>query len=572
MEALSVVFSSVASGIGPFFLLLGLLIFVHELGHYLVAVYFGVRVETFSLGFGKKLFSYKRGETTYCISLIPLGGYVKMYGDDPTAEIPEAEKKYSFLHKPVWPRIAIVLAGPLMNLFFAIVIFAAIGAIGEDVPSSQIGDIKEQTAAFNAGFRSGDKIESVNGVTVNQWAEVKVVVEDNATQVVTFQLRRELPISQNSQTHESSLTTVQMTPNLGKNEFLFTTKRMVGQIEGLSTESMAPIVGVYAPDSIAAKAGLKSFDLIETVGSQEIKYWRQLELAFKSALAGENGQFVPIKVISYDPDSKKSQSRTVQLAAADLNLDAPILPQLGLHSSDLFLMNIRPRSPAANAGLQKGDYVASVDGAAVTNWQSVLDRVKSFNPNQKQITFGIIRGGEPVTISVTPELTDLPTEQGAMESRYAIGVVPAIMNSPNPAYLLKANNPIKMISYGIEQSWVWSKLIAISFVRLVQNEVSARNIGGVISIGRVASKSYEAGLVAFLKMMAIISINLFILNLLPVPVLDGGHLVFFTIEALKGAPISFKKLEIAQQVGLVILLSLMLFALFNDITHLISSW
>ena len=110
MEFITELLSKVASGIGPFFLLLGLLIFVHELGHYLVAVYFGVRVETFSLGFGKKIFSYKRGDTTYCLSIIPLGGYVKMYGDDPTANIPEEQKKYSFLHKPVWPRIAIVLA------------------------------------------------------------------------------------------------------------------------------------------------------------------------------------------------------------------------------------------------------------------------------------------------------------------------------------------------------------------------------------------------------------------------------------------------------------------------------
>jgi regulator of sigma E protease len=138
--------------------------------------------------------------------------------------------------------------------------------------------------------------------------------------------------------------------------------------------------------------------------------------------------------------------------------------------------------------------------------------------------------------------------------------------------LQRTSNPVTAVAYGFSQSWEWSKLIAISFVRLVQGEVSARNIGGVLTIGRVASKSFEVGLVAFLKMMAIISINLFLLNLLPVPVLDGGHLVFFSLEAIKGAPISFRKLEIAQQVGLVLLMSLMIFALFNDITNLISSW
>src|SRR5688500_5983660 len=120
-------------GVPPFLLLLGILIFVHELGHFLVAKFFGVRVETFSLGFARKILSFKRGDTTYCLSLIPLGGYVKMYGDDPTADVPAQEKKYAFLHKPVMQRIAIVLAGPLMNLFFAILLFTAIAGVGTQV-------------------------------------------------------------------------------------------------------------------------------------------------------------------------------------------------------------------------------------------------------------------------------------------------------------------------------------------------------------------------------------------------------------------------------------------------------
>ncbi|MCB0363080.1 MAG: site-2 protease family protein, partial [Bdellovibrionales bacterium] len=130
------------SAIGPFLILLGLLIFVHELGHFLVAKWCGVKVEVFSLGFGKKILKYRRGETTYCISMIPLGGYVKMYGDDPTAEIPPEEKARAFLYKPVAQRIAIVLAGPLMNFFFAIPLFMAVGLNGEQVPGPIAGDIE----------------------------------------------------------------------------------------------------------------------------------------------------------------------------------------------------------------------------------------------------------------------------------------------------------------------------------------------------------------------------------------------------------------------------------------------
>lgn len=570
METITLGLIKLASGVGPFFLLLGLLIFVHELGHYLVAVYFGVRVETFSLGFGKKIFSIKRGDTTYCLSLIPLGGYVKMYGDDPTAEIPEAERKHSFLHKPVWPRIAIVLAGPLMNLFFSIIIFAIIGLLGEEVPGTRLGDIAENTAAYAAGFRSGDKILKVNGEPVDEWSKVKAVIEESAAQLISFEVARE---EENEPAHTREATVIQITPTLGKNSFLFTTKRLVGQIEGLTIDSSSPIVGVVSKNSLAYKSGLRTFDFVEKINNMPMTYWRELErgLAVGPATNSEP-KTVLLSVRSYDPEEKAPEARTVRLNYSEISGAKSILSELGIIKSDLFLMSIRPKSPAAMAGLKPGDYVFKLDDKLVTTWQMVLDYVKSFNSSKKTIAFGIVRDGVELTINVTPELTDLPTEQGAIESRYAIGVIPAIMTSPNESFLFQTKNPLSMAVYGVSQAWTWTKLIALSFVRLIQNEVSARNIGGVITIGRVASKSFEAGSVAFLKMMAIISINLFLLNLLPVPVLDGGHLVFFTLEAIKGTPISFKKLEIAQQVGLMLLLSLMLFALFNDITHLISSW
>jgi regulator of sigma E protease len=135
--------------------------------------------------------------------------------------------------------------------------------------------------------------------------------------------------------------------------------------------------------------------------------------------------------------------------------------------------------------------------------------------------------------------------------------------------LYRVKNPIQALGVGFRRSLEMSQMVIMGLVRLVQNQVSARNIGGVISIGRFASQSFEMGLVAFLKMMALISVNLFLLNLLPVPILDGGHLVFFTIEAIKGAPLGLRKMELAQQVGLIFLISLMVFAMFNDISNLI---
>lgn len=552
------------STVGPFFLLLGLLIFVHELGHYLVAVYFGVRVETFSLGFGKKLFTYKRGDTSYCLSMIPLGGYVKMYGDDPSVVVPDDQKPFAFLYKPVWPRIAIVVAGPLMNLFFAILIFGVISMLGEEMPGAKIGDITSETVAYASGFRSGDTIVKVNGTPVEQWKEIKDLIESSPEQSLHFSVKREVT---------GAAEEVIATPALKRNEFLFTTNRQVGKIEGLTLDSVSTMIGVPDSKSLAATSGLKTLDIIEAIDGHPVSFWREVENIFANAPIDKTSWSLTVRTFS-----EKTEHIT-DLPTREVKIELPAntpadgrLATLGLVRSDLFLLSVTAGSPASRVGMMTGDEVTHINGVKIKSWQDVLDKVKAFQPEQKHISFTVLHDGLTRDVKVTPELFELPTDQGAMEKRFAIGVRPAILLAPNSVYLQKFSNPIVALGYGIGQSYEWSKLIAISFLRLIQNEVSAKNIGGVITIGRVASKSFEVGMVAFLKMMAVISINLFILNLLPVPVLDGGHLLFFSIEALKGAPISFRKMEIAQQVGLVLLLSLMIFALFNDITHLISSW
>ena len=157
----------------PLIILLGALIFIHELGHFLVAKYYGVRVETFSLGFGKKILKYKHGDTTYCISAIPFGGYVKMFGDDPNVEISEEEKSYSFLHKPVGQRIAVVVAGPLMNLFFAFFLFMAIAILGDKKPLPIIGSIQPDSPILQLGIDAGDKVVKVGNKNVKTWKEMQ---------------------------------------------------------------------------------------------------------------------------------------------------------------------------------------------------------------------------------------------------------------------------------------------------------------------------------------------------------------------------------------------------------------
>ncbi len=555
MDTIYILFEKFLSSIGPFFLLLGLLIFVHELGHFLVAKMFGVRVETFSLGFGKKILQYKKGDTVYCISAIPLGGYVKMFGDDPTKEISEEEKKYSFLHKPVFPRIAVVLAGPLMNLFFAIVLFGMIGWMGEPVAGPQLGDVSANSPAFTFGFRSGDTIKSVDGQSVKSWKEFKNAVEAKPNETLTFELSRE---------NSEEVVSIKAETILKKNPFIFSMDRDIGWIEGLKAESRAPVVAITTPKGFAAQAGIKNMDMITEINGKKIKYWRDLEPTI--ALAVTNSDKLKITV-----ENQLEENAKPRVIQAD-SPKSDSIRSWGMTSTDLVLYSIKPSSPAEAAGLKPGDRILALDSKAVTEWDQLLNTVKNWEDENKKLAIKYYRDGTINNTLLAPEMTEIPTPQGNFEKRFAIGISPAILSMPNELVIDKVDGFGAAVTTGVVKSWEWTKLICISMLRLVQNEVSARNIGGVISIGRVASQSYELGWIAFIKMMAIISINLFLLNLLPVPVLDGGHLVFFTIEAVKGSPLSLKKMEMAQQVGLVLLLSLMVFALFNDIRNLLTAW
>lgn len=547
---------SIFSSIGPFFILLGLLIFVHELGHFLVAKFFNVRVEVFSLGFGKKIFQFVRGETTYCISLVPLGGYVKMYGDDPTMNVPEDLKNRSFLHKPVGQRIAIVLAGPLMNFFFAMFLFFVIAQVGDSLPGGQIGDIATDTQAYKDGFRSGDTILSINDKPMKLWSEIKNSIEDSPNQPLRFHVQR-------------GTETVDITaqPQLVTNDVVLSSKEKVGRIQGLAIEAQSSLIGVEDPKSPAHEAGLRSLDLVEKINGREVLYMRDLQTIVSEEL--QKSPQLKIEARSYTTD-KNPPPRTIDLTVPpSIKANSPtVLADLGIEAANLYLLRVKNDSPAQKAGLKQGDKLVEINGEPLTLWQQVIDVVSKFKPGQEPMKIVVLRDNQKHDIIVAPEMTELMNMQGQEEQRLTIGIVPAFINTTPPPILYKADSVGQALKIGWLKSLEWTELVVMSLVRLVQAEVSAKNIGGVITIGKFASQSFEVGLSAFLKMMAIISINLFLLNLLPVPVLDGGHLVFFTIEALRGAPLSLRKMEIAQQVGMIILISLMAFALFNDISNL----
>ncbi len=538
----------------PFVLLLGILIFVHELGHFMVARWNGVRVEVFSLGFGKKIFSFKKGDTTYCLSIIPLGGYVKMFGEQPGADIAEEDKSVSFTHKNVFQRISIVLAGPLMNFFFAVLIFFALSLMGEEMHKPILGDIEPTTAAYTMGFRSGDKLTAVNGQELKTFEEFNKFINKNQNQEITVQVERALA---GTKEEVKAKIASKINPNI------LTTDDTVGEIDGINVFARGTFIGVDT-NSPLYQVGLRTGDRLTSINGQKVNYWRDIEptlnqISATTALTMEVDRFT---------DDKMEKSEKISATSAGGRVKIYSLKDLKLESTEMFISRVAPKSPAEAAGLKKGDQVLSIDGKAMSSWEDVVAAIKNFpGPPQEFLKFDVLREGQAVALEIKPNMTSQMTANGTEDKRYTVGVYPMVNFAEMEPVLIKADGVGSALVRGFNRTVDVSGMMVMSFVRLIQNKISPKNIGGVLSIGQAASETYRLGIDKFLQMMAFISVNLFILNLLPIPVLDGGHLVFYVVEAIKGSPLSLKKMEMAQQVGLVLLMTLMVYALFNDITR-----
>lgn len=551
MEIINSFLSGVFSNTVPFIVLLGALIFVHELGHFLVAKYYGVRVEVFSLGFGKKILQFKRGDTVYCISIIPLGGYVKMYGDDPRADIPDSEKKVSFLHKPLWPRTAVVLAGPLMNFFFAIFIFAVVSVLGDHNVKPEVGDIDPNSAAAVAGFSPGDLITSVDGKQIKSWKQFNESLEDKSGQQTNIAL--------------SSGKTITIVPELIENPELLSTKSHVGTIPGLTNVSRSTAIGIVTEESPAAKAGLKTHDIVNKVNGTKVANWRELGQQINSS---KNSEKIELEVERYSNgvENKEILSFEIPVSARETGSNDPLYV-LGLEPAELYLSKVIPNTPAEKSGLKPNDKIISINGKTFSRWMDVLQTIRSFKEGDTGLKISVLRNNKPMEFEVTPEMTKQQGSQGQQEQRFTVGIAPTLSLDVTPdVVLVKAESFGEALTAGWKQTIWWTKATFTVFIKIFENKISPRNIGGIISIQQAAKKTFDYGISVFIKMMGILSVNLFVMNLLPIPVLDGGHLFFYIIEFIKGTPVSVRKMEIATQVGLFLLLGLMVFAIFNDIS------
>ncbi len=240
----------------------------------------------------------------------------------------------------------------------------------------------------------------------------------------------------------------------------------------------------------------------------------------------------------------EQKTKTILTSQIEPSLNIKNLVDYGIEHPDVYLDQVVAGSPADTAGLLKYDKIVNIDGQKINAWDDVLQKIKSYS-GADAITMTVLREGTEVTKKLTPKMTSQMTLQGKEDRRYTVGIMSMVNIAMPELITIAEKNPIMAIVKGTERSWDISVMTVMSFVRLFQGEVSSKNIGGMISIGKAAKDSYQMGLQSFLMTMGILSISLFILNLLPVPVLDGGHLVFDIVEIIKGSPLSVRKIEIA---------------------------
>ena len=574
----------------PFIILLGVLIFIHELGHFLAARFFKVKVEVFSLGFGPKILKYKKGDTLYCLSLLPLGGYVKMFGDNPLEEPPEDEKHQGFLYKKAYEKWLIAFAGPFFNLAFTLFGFFILAQLGVTKLSAQLGDLSEDSMAFEKGFRSGDQILALNGQKISYYEELDTQIKNKIGETLSFDVK--------SEKGERKSIDIEIQKNKSKNPLSWDKER--GFIEGFTILSQDLKLGVSS-DSIAFEKGLRSFDTLLAVGlySSDLEYdstfnldkekqkssdkkeerkkqsskgfkKADLETSFKEASSEDLIPFKYWRELKFFPASKKYKlqiERNSEIKTLSFELEkTQTLLDLGLEPSDLYIERVGANTPAEKAGLKRGDRLIAIGDIKLLKWQDLLKQIEKSNGETLEITYK--RESEITTVSLVPEKIFV---EGNMKSQYMLGIVSA-GSTVLPPKLSKKHSLFESAIYSGTQTWKWLNIITMGLVRLVTGEFSIRTMGGPIAIGRVAHNSFSEGFSSFLFIMTLISLNLFLLNLLPIPVLDGGHILFFSLEALLGRPISLKKLLIAQNIGLVFILGFMTFAMFNDIYNWLNAW
>lgn len=447
--------------LAAFAVVLGVLVVVHEFGHYLAARWVGVKVLRFSVGFGRPLWARRFGkdDTEWAIGAFPLGGYVKML-DEREGEVPASDLARSFNRQPVQRRMAIVAAGPLANFLLAIVVYWGLFWHGTEEFKPILGVPVVASPAAAAGLENGELVLKVAGEAVQTWQEMRWVVLQRAAE------RDEVDLEVVNPRHEIAI--------------------------------------------------------------------RRLDVS-------------SVRLAGWEGDA---------LDRLGLALFRPRLPPI--------LGKVNANSAAAAADLQPGDEILAIDDQPIGSWADVVHSVRQ-SPG-KALVVDVLRGGERIRTTVTPMAVD---ERGREIGRIGAAVSDGGLSRAE-LMVTVSYGPFSALGKAVAETWDKSTFTLLMIGKMITGEVSWRNISGPVTIADYAGQSARLGIDYYLKFLALVSISLGVLNLLPIPILDGGHLLYYLAEIIKRGPVSEKAMEIGQQIGLALLLMLMAFAFYNDINRLFS--
>jgi regulator of sigma E protease len=547
-----------------FMLSVGVLVVIHEAGHFVAAKLLDVKVLRFSFGYGRPLVRAQLGETEYQIAVFPIGGYVRILGieGEPVPGQSEvannADTGRSLASRPLWQRLTIILAGPAANLLLPIVIYFAFYAGHTMVGAPVIGDVLDSGVAQRAGLEPGDRMVEIDGTAMRYWEDIEHRVQSAPGKELHVRFVR------NGKVFERYLTPIEETvwskDRDGK-------ASLQGRV-GITYAPFVPLVGVIDEQSPAARAGLHTHDLVISIDGQPVRNWSDVQRHL--------GKLARRTSMVYFRGSELPGIPAVELLSpgfADVVPDTQIDPTLkretytGIEHAEMFVSRVDPGSPADGAGLKVGDLVVALDDKPVVHWMDLDQRLQAEPGKTFKVTWKRAAAGgktETLTAELTQNWRNELDEYDHTVRRLVFGAHNDIDRGTG------AMTPVEgrfgyAFGKALERTGDTIRTMVTGFFHILGGDKPTEALGGPLMMYRVAKVSGDQGWDTFWLMIALISINLGLINLLPIPMLDGGHLLVFGIEGARRRPLSQKARVRIQQVGLGVIVLITILASRNDV-------
>ena len=532
--------------------LLGIVVLVHEFGHFLFARIFGVRVEVFSIGFGKPLFKKRSGDTEYRISMIPLGGYVKMLGESTSEdnEVDEKDLPFAFSAKEWWQKVLIVCAGPVFNLVFAFIVLMVVACFMFSAPSSVLEFVSPDGAAYAAGISDGDRIVKINGDDIAVWDDIPSILAPMSGSGECGDISVEI---EKAFTKEVKPYTVRLQAGSYTDPFGDTVNRCELGVVRFPREPKIFLLKEFP--------GLENGDVVLSIDGEKISRYYELTERIKRPF----GKMVVLR------DKKEVEvDFSEKTAAEDGANDAESKPEeLNIAYGGLVIASVEKGSYSEKVGVKEGDFITGVNGSEVTapfQFYSVMGKLKEGDV----VKLSLIRDGEPLDIEFTASFDEKENDMTGMRDKRMNWGASFDYDPDIPEVYARRNGLMTFpFRYAAKEFIGAITMTFKGLAYMISGKVSTKGLGGPIMIFDISKRAADAGVRYFLAIMAIISINLGLINLFPIPVLDGGYVVIYGLEGMLRRAIPRKIKEKALMVGLFLLCALMIFAIFNDFTRYI---